>query len=139
MIFKYFCPFLRAKLTGWLASKGKTLKRPAMTRAAPSKVSAKPKPDPTPLPQPAEQYNPQPCLKAHEPDMASAAQCANTQRTEITTHSPSTAIMNTTLDLLENSDTDLLVEPQDNVDNVRKPGSACWMSNITLHYVLIFV
>lgn len=106
-----------------------------MTRAAPStaKVSAKPKPDPKPLPQPVEQYNLQPCLKAHEPDMASAAQCANSQRTEITTHSQTPAIMNTTLDLLENSDADLLVEPQDNVDNVRKQGSAYWMSNITLH------
>lgn len=107
------CSPHRAKLAEWLASKGKTLKRPAMTAAGPSetKVSAKPEPDLKPQPEPA------PCLEAHESDSA-AAHCADTQTAELTHQTP--VIMNTTLHLLENSDADLPVVPQDKVDDVRK-------------------
>lgn len=111
-----------------MASKGKTFKRPAMTTVAPSKtkVSAKPEADLKPQsqshvdPQPAAQCNPEPepSLEAHKPD--SAAHCADTQGAESTIHSQTPVIMNTTLDLLENSDADLPVDPQDRVDDVRK-------------------
>lgn len=113
------CSPHRAKLAEWLASKGKTLKRPAMTAAGPSKtkVSAKPEPDLKPQPQRVCNPEPAPCLEAHEPDSA-AAHCADTQGAELTHQTP--VIMNTTLDLLENSDADLPVVPQDKVDDVRK-------------------
>ncbi|XP_042355120.1 cytoskeleton-associated protein 2 [Plectropomus leopardus] len=103
----------RAKLAEWLASKGKTFKRPAMTTAEPpkTKVSAKPDADLKPQshtePQPAAPCNPEPepRLEAHEPEPA-------------TTHSHTPVLMNTTLDLLENSDADPPVEPQDSVDDI---------------------
>uniref|UniRef100_A0A8C9Z9A2 Si:ch211-266i6.3 n=1 Tax=Sander lucioperca TaxID=283035 RepID=A0A8C9Z9A2_SANLU len=108
----------RAKLAEWLASKGKTFKRPAMTTAEPSKtkVSAKPEADPEPQstscvePQPTAQCNPEPepRLEAHKP--GPAAHCSGL------TPSQTPAIMNTTLDLLENSDAELPVGSQDSMD-----------------------
>ncbi|XP_031167012.2 cytoskeleton-associated protein 2 [Sander lucioperca] len=110
----------RAKLAEWLASKGKTFKRPAMTTAEPSKtkVSAKPEADPEPQstscvePQPTAQCNPEPepRLEAHKP--GPAAHCSGL------TPSQTPAIMNTTLDLLENSDAELPVGSQDSMDEV---------------------
>lgn len=119
----------RAKLAEWLASKGKSFKRPALTTAEPSrtKVSAKPEAvfDPQRQShvgaQPAAQRNPEPepepRLEAHKPDSAaatSAAHCADTQGAALTTHSRTPVIMNTSLDLLEISD----VHPQDSVDDI---------------------
>ncbi|XP_034746610.1 cytoskeleton-associated protein 2 isoform X2 [Etheostoma cragini] len=101
----------RAKLAEWLASKGKTFKRPAMTTAEPSKtkVSAKPEAVPKPQPQPAVQCNPEPRQEALEPDSAAAA--AHCYRS---THSSQTpGILNVTLDMLENSDAD-----QDSMDDI---------------------
>lgn len=91
----------RAKLAEWLASKGKTLKRPAMVAAAPftkTKVSTKPGPHP----QHAAKYKLEPEVKENKP--AHSAENQNVVKTETRT----SLIMNTTLDLLENSD-----EPQD--------------------------
>uniref|UniRef100_A0A3Q3W0U7 Cytoskeleton-associated protein 2 C-terminal domain-containing protein n=1 Tax=Mola mola TaxID=94237 RepID=A0A3Q3W0U7_MOLML len=90
-----FCFFShhRVKLAEWLASKGKTLKRPAMTTGKP-KVSAKPQPDLKTRPEPVALGNPEPCLESQEPD-------------SLTAHGQTPAIMNTTLDLLDNSDPDL--------------------------------
>ncbi|XP_041807699.1 cytoskeleton-associated protein 2 [Chelmon rostratus] len=109
----------RAKLAEWLASKGKSLKRPAMTTAVPSKtkVSAKLEAGLKSQSQPAVQCNPEPepKLEAHKPD--SAAPCADTQGAELPAPSQTPVIMNTTLDL-ESSDADLLVDPQDRVDDV---------------------
>ncbi|XP_034406852.1 cytoskeleton-associated protein 2 [Cyclopterus lumpus] len=87
----------RAKLAEWLASKGKTFKRPAMTEPAKARVSAKPAVELKPQPQPR--------LGACEPDSEGAV---------FKTHSRTPAVMNTTLDLLETSDDD----PQDNVDDI---------------------
>lgn len=100
-----------------------------MATTAPSKVSAKPRPEPRPLPQPAERHNTQPRLAVQEPDSSAAApppppQCAQKQEAAVTTISQTPAIMNTTLDLLENSDADQPVEPQEEIDDVRKPGYA---------------
>lgn len=112
----------RAKLADWLASKGKTFKRPAMTTAEPpkTKVSAKPKADLKPQsnvePPPAAQCKPEPepRLEAHKPDSAAASLCAG-----LITQSQTPMIMNTTLDLLENSDDcDLPVDPEDSVDDI---------------------
>ncbi|XP_074528205.1 uncharacterized protein LOC141791546 [Halichoeres trimaculatus] len=115
----------RAKLADWLASKGKTSKRPAMVTAAQSKIkaSAKPKAEPKPQSQverqPPIQHNtkPEPRSAAHKPDTA-AALCADTQIAEVTTQIQTPAIMNTTLDLLENSDEDLFDSQQDRVDDI---------------------
>ncbi|XP_070773909.1 cytoskeleton-associated protein 2 [Enoplosus armatus] len=115
----------RAKLAGWQASKGKTSKRPALKTAVPpkTKVSTKPEADLKPQshvePQPATQRNPEPepRLEAHKPDSA-GTHCADTQAAELTTHSQTPVIMNTTLDLLENSDSDLPVDLQDRVDDI---------------------
>lgn len=96
-----------------------------MTTAAPSKpkVSAKPEADLKPQshadPQPAAQCKPEPSVEAHESDSA-AAHCADTQGAGLMIHSQTPVIMNTTLDLLENSDENLPVDPQDRVDDVRK-------------------
>lgn len=122
----FLCYPHRAKLSGWLASKGKTLKRPAMSTAPPSKTksSAKPKPNLELQPQPATQCKPEPepCLEAQKSDQtaAAAAQYAVTQAAELTVHSQTSAIMNTSLDLLENSDGDLPLDPEDRMDDVRK-------------------
>lgn len=115
----------RAKLADWLASKGKTSKRPATVTAAQSKtkVPAKPKAEPKPQSQvecrPIVQHNTKPETRpaAHKPD-AAAALCADTQRAEVTTQIQTPAIMNTTLDLLENSDEDLFDGQQDGVDDI---------------------
>ncbi|XP_076606886.1 uncharacterized protein LOC143332920 [Chaetodon auriga] len=108
----------RAKLAEWLASKGKTFKRPAMTTAVPSKTKVSAKLDAGLKSRSAAQCKPQPepSLKAHKPD--SAAPCADTQTAELPTHSQTPVIMNTTLDLLDNSDPDLLVDQQDRVDDI---------------------
>ncbi|XP_075958396.1 cytoskeleton-associated protein 2 [Anarhichas minor] len=97
----------RAKLAEWQASKGKAFKRPAMTTAEPSKtrLSVKPEADLNPQPQPAMQCNPEPRLEARKPDSEGAV---------LKTHSRTPVIMNTTLDLLDNSD----VDPQDSVDDI---------------------
>ncbi|XP_008287852.1 cytoskeleton-associated protein 2 isoform X2 [Stegastes partitus] len=113
----------KAKLAEWLASKGKSLKRPALTAAGPSKAktSAKPtadfKPKPQIEPQPAAQREPEQNLEAHGTGSA-AAHCDDARRTEPTVHGQTPIIMNTTLDLLENSDADLPVDPQDRVDDI---------------------
>lgn len=122
----------RAKLADWLASKGKTLKNPAMTSAAPpkTKVCAKPKADLKPQCQPAAQCKPEPepepSRQAHKPDSAAAALCAVTQGAELTTQGQTPEIMNTTLDLLENSDAALPVIPQEGVEDVRKQTSVAF-------------
>ncbi|XP_040906742.1 cytoskeleton-associated protein 2 [Toxotes jaculatrix] len=114
----------RAKLAEWLASKGKTFKRPAMTTAAPPKTKVskpeavlktqphvEPEADAQPRPEP------QPSLEAHKPDSA-VADSADLQGADLTTHNQTPVIMNTTLELLENSDADQLIDPQDTVDDI---------------------
>uniref|UniRef100_A0A3Q1EI63 Si:ch211-266i6.3 n=1 Tax=Acanthochromis polyacanthus TaxID=80966 RepID=A0A3Q1EI63_9TELE len=100
----------KAKLAEWLASKGKTLKRPAMTTtAAPpkTKVSARPEAHQSRVePQPAARPEPEPSLETHNLNSA-ASHCDDTQGAAPTVHGQTPIIMNTTLDLLENSDADL--------------------------------
>lgn len=112
----------RAKLSEWMASKGKTFKRPAMTSTVhlKTKVSAKPeaalKPHSHVDPKQPAQSKPEPSVEAHKAD--SAALCADTQGAESARISQTPVIMNTTLDLLENSDADLSVDLQDRVDDI---------------------
>uniref|UniRef100_A0A3Q0R5K4 Si:ch211-266i6.3 n=1 Tax=Amphilophus citrinellus TaxID=61819 RepID=A0A3Q0R5K4_AMPCI len=81
----------RAKLAEWLASKGKALKRPAMTTAKSSKTKVS--------------------LEGHEADPAvGTVPCGETQGAEPTASSQTPVIMNTTLDLLEICDGDLSAE-----------------------------
>ncbi|XP_060764217.1 cytoskeleton-associated protein 2 isoform X2 [Neoarius graeffei] len=90
----------RAKLAEWLALKGKTLKRPAMTeKSAPP--SCKP------------QTNAEDADKAQPKvvTVSEAEQSEVPQRKPAFSNSPS-HILNTTLDLLDNSDTELPTEPE---------------------------
>ncbi|XP_013863384.1 cytoskeleton-associated protein 2 [Austrofundulus limnaeus] len=104
----------RAKLAEWKASKGKTLKRPAMTAAAPSnKVPAKGKVEVQSLVEPL--IAAEPSLQADTLQAAAAA--AGTQGEDLT-HGQTPELMNTTLDLLENSALDLSADPQDRVDDI---------------------
>ncbi|KAM4545664.1 cytoskeleton-associated protein 2 [Odontesthes bonariensis] len=100
----------RAKLADWLASKGKTLKRPAMATAAPLKNEVSAKAEDNLKPQShaehklVTQFKPDPSLEAPKLDSAVPAHYADTQGAEVTKHSQTPEIMDTTLDLLENSD-----------------------------------
>ncbi|XP_072231835.1 cytoskeleton-associated protein 2 [Leuresthes tenuis] len=100
----------RAKLADWLASKGKTLKRPAMATAAPSKneVSAKAGDDLKPQSHAEHklvtQFKPDPSTEAPKLDSAVPTHYADTRGAEVTKRSLTPEIMDTTLDLLENSD-----------------------------------
>ncbi|XP_062870615.1 cytoskeleton-associated protein 2 [Trichomycterus rosablanca] len=88
----------QAKLAAWLASKGKTLKRPAVTeKAAPrtSKAEVVVKEEAQPQVIPAHQTKPEEVPQSQA----------------VFTSSPS-HIINTTLDLLDNSDLDLPADPE---------------------------
>nr|XP_019941292.1 PREDICTED: cytoskeleton-associated protein 2-like [Paralichthys olivaceus] len=109
----------RAKLAEWLASKGKTFKRPAMTTAAPPKTNAsKPgadlKSQSRAEPRPAAQCKPE--TQAPKAD-STAADCTDTQEAAMTTCNQTPKIINATLELLM-SDVDLPVDPQDSVDDI---------------------
>lgn len=111
----FSCSLHRGKLAEWLASKGKTLKRPAMSATAKTKVSANPKSDLKPQPEPATQCEIQPNEEAHETDAAAATQSADKLGTEI---------------MALNLSPDPPLEPQDSVDDVsRKTG---WASVVVL-------
>lgn len=113
---EHVCCFCRAKLAEWKASKGKTLKRPAMTPAAPSnKVPAKGKVEVQSHVEPVVAAE---CRSEAEPRLQPAA--AAELQGQVLTHGPPPEVMNTTLDLLENSDIDLSAGPQDRVDDVSK-------------------
>ncbi|XP_037544077.1 cytoskeleton-associated protein 2 [Nematolebias whitei] len=102
----------RAKLAEWLASKGKTLKRPAMTTAAFSnKLPVKVKVEGQPHVEP---------LLAAEADprlQLDVAACSEVQE-EASAHSQTPEVINTTLDLLESSDVDLSTDSQEPVDDI---------------------
>ncbi|KAJ0062018.1 hypothetical protein NL108_014909, partial [Boleophthalmus pectinirostris] len=109
-----------AKLAEWLALKGKTLKRPAMTSTAPStknKTSNKSAAPPSKS-QLTTKSNSEPEVK-EEPKPVSVTPVLpedNPEVDNLEVDNPdkrTSLIMNTTLDLLENSDLDLPVDPQD--------------------------
>ncbi|XP_026184208.1 cytoskeleton-associated protein 2 [Mastacembelus armatus] len=99
----------KTKLAEWLASKGKTLKRPAMTTAGSTKVRVSAKPD-THLK-----------FQSHvelEPAAQSKPQSDHCVDAELLTESQTQTIMNTTLELLEDSDANLPVDSKDNMDDI---------------------
>lgn len=119
----YLCAFYRAKLAEWLASKGKALKRPAMSTAKPSKTNVSTKPVVKLQSQPAARHMPEPRLEMYNADTAvGTVSCGDTQRAGPTASSQTPVIMNTTLDL-ETSDGDLSAESQDRVDDVSRNGA----------------
>ncbi|XP_034034871.1 cytoskeleton-associated protein 2 [Thalassophryne amazonica] len=105
----------RAKLAEWLASKGKTLKRPATVVAGPPKakvaekavVCLKSQPKPA-----ANASEAEPRVEAPKPN--SSDHCSDIKPANVMVHGTTPMIMNTTLELLENSDEDL----SDTVDDI---------------------
>uniref|UniRef100_A0A4W4H5P0 Cytoskeleton-associated protein 2 C-terminal domain-containing protein n=1 Tax=Electrophorus electricus TaxID=8005 RepID=A0A4W4H5P0_ELEEL len=100
----------RAKLAEWLASKGKTLKRPAMTEKAASQP-CKPV-----LRSQAEQESGE-AAQIQAPPGYEVTEDDQTQHKEVQHSKPVFSgspchIMNTTLDLLDNSDVDLPADPE---------------------------
>uniref|UniRef100_A0A3Q3KXB7 Cytoskeleton-associated protein 2-like n=1 Tax=Mastacembelus armatus TaxID=205130 RepID=A0A3Q3KXB7_9TELE len=98
MFIMFWSSVCRTKLAEWLASKGKTLKRPAMTTAGSTKVRVSAKPD-THLK-----------FQSHvelEPAAQSKPQSDHCVDAELLTESQTQTIMNTTLELLEDSDANL--------------------------------
>ncbi|XP_014894700.1 cytoskeleton-associated protein 2 [Poecilia latipinna] len=110
----------RAKLAEWLASKGKTLKRPAMTTKAPpkTKLATKVKVDPK-VPENIDLEPSAQCGAEPNPGMQHEipAPSVETQREGGSAQSPIPGIMNTTLDLLDDSEADLS-EPPGRVDDI---------------------
>ncbi|XP_072302823.1 cytoskeleton-associated protein 2 [Eucyclogobius newberryi] len=104
----------KAKLAEWLAAKGKTLKRPAMTSTAPAtrnKMSNKS--DVPPKSQLTTKSKSEPEVKAEpEPAFVTPALTADNQEV-VKTDKRVSLIMNTSLDLQENSDLDLPDDSQD--------------------------
>ncbi|KAG1970463.1 cytoskeleton-associated protein [Pimephales promelas] len=105
----------RAKLAEWLASKGKTLKRPPVS-AKSATFSQKPALKPGPKAPIGAKSNPVTQTEAVKP--TSALQTNNqTDDIKVPDNKPvyssgASNIMNTTLDLLDNSDMDLPVDPE---------------------------
>lgn len=121
----------RTKLAEWLASKGKTLKRPAMATTAPTKtkVAAKPKVQlkPQAVPQVERIADSQPAVQCEpEPDLNGqrlgpvAKPDYNQKPEQQVTHASTPIVMNTTLELLDNSDMDLPVDPETRMNDVRR-------------------
>ncbi|KAM9729346.1 cytoskeleton-associated protein 2 [Menidia menidia] len=110
----------RAKLAEWLASKGKTLKRPAMATAAPSKVSAK---EDDVKPQALAEFKQEPDASSEARTLDSAPPAA--QEAELSSQTPE--IMNTTLELLDSSDSgvdDIVVNLCDALEAMMTPSKS---------------
>ncbi|XP_049599577.1 cytoskeleton-associated protein 2 isoform X2 [Syngnathus scovelli] len=109
----------RAKLAVWLASKGKTLKRPATTSTqVVPKISTSVKPKASVKSKSKAQLDeakPGPSLDRHKPDSTASGPPPQAQEAPISVQTP--LIMNTSFDLMENSDFDLPVV-QDGFDDV---------------------
>ncbi|KAF4082259.1 hypothetical protein AMELA_G00149510 [Ameiurus melas] len=96
----------RVKLAGWLASKAKTLKRPAMTETSASQICK-----PQLHTGEGDRAPPKASKRAEAVTVNEAEQSEVPQWKPAFSNSPS-HILNTTLDLLDNSDTELHAEPE---------------------------
>ncbi|KAL6472116.1 hypothetical protein MHYP_G00183040 [Metynnis hypsauchen] len=102
----------KAKLAEWLASKGKTLKRPTMIeKAAPPASKPAPPPKATQEPSKVAQLEPQTEPEENQPG-CEQPECDLVPQSEPAFSSSPSHIMNTTLDLLDSSDVDLPVDPE---------------------------
>lgn len=116
----------RAKLAEWLASKGKNLKRPPISEKS-ATFSRKPKPAPQPKtgPKAATGAHSEPVVQTEAVKPTAALKTDNqTNDIEVPDNKTvcsrrSSNIMNTTLDLLDNSDMDLPVDPEIRMESVR--------------------
>ncbi|CAL8364231.1 unnamed protein product [Lota lota] len=97
----------RAKLADWLASKGKVLKRPVMSATLPAKTNHV-KPEPSQVPTATAVV---PVLSANQPGEAARIE-------DPASDASSPLTMNATLDLLDNSDLDLPVDPEPRVNDI---------------------
>ncbi|XP_036451719.1 cytoskeleton-associated protein 2 isoform X2 [Colossoma macropomum] len=107
----------KAKLAEWLASKGKTLKRPPMTeKAAPPASKPAPPPKATQEPSKVAQLEPQAEPEENQPGCEETSndqpQCDLVPQSKPVFSSSPSHIMNTTLDLLDSSVMDLPVDPE---------------------------
>ncbi|XP_066506447.1 cytoskeleton-associated protein 2 isoform X2 [Hoplias malabaricus] len=107
----------RAKLAEWLASKGKTLKRPPMSeKTAPKANKPAPQPkateEPSKLPETETQTQTEPTRPGSEEIKRTQLQQDTVPRNKPVFSSSPSHILNTTLDLLDNSDMDLPVDPE---------------------------
>uniref|UniRef100_W5UEV8 Cytoskeleton-associated protein 2 n=1 Tax=Ictalurus punctatus TaxID=7998 RepID=W5UEV8_ICTPU len=96
----------RVKLAGWLASKGKTLKRPAMTETSAPQTCK-----PQLHTEEGDGAPPEASKRAEAVTVSKAEQSQVPQWKPAFSNSPS-HILNTTLELLDNSDTELQAEPE---------------------------
>lgn len=106
----------RAKLAEWLASKGKSLKRPPISDNS-AVLSRKPAPWPKTGPKATTCAQSKPVMQKTEPVKPAPALKTSNQTDKVldtkqVNTSESRNIMNTTLDLLDNSDMDLPVDPE---------------------------
>lgn len=106
----------RAKLSEWLASKGKTLKRPVLSeKVAPVRKMAPPPPKATQEPCKVSQPEPKSQPEEKQPGEATTHGQSESHRVPLSKPVFSSSpghIMNTTLDLLDNSDMDLPADPE---------------------------
>ncbi len=109
----------RAKLAEWLASKGKALKKPAISEK-PATFSRKPKPAPEPKAGPkattGAQSEPEPTAPLKIDHQTNDIEVPDNKT--VCSRSSSN-IINTTLDLLDNCDMDLPVDPEIRMESVR--------------------
>ncbi len=102
----------RAKLAEWLASKGKALKKPAISEK-PATFSRKPKPAPEPT---GAQSDPEPTAPLKMNNQTNDIEVPDNKT--VCSRSSSN-IINTTLDLLDNCDMDLPIDPEIRMESVR--------------------
>lgn len=131
----------RAKLAEWLASKGKTLKRPPISEKS-ATFSQKPAPQPKTAPTATISAQSVPVIQTEVVKPTPALKTNNqTDDTKVPdnkqVHSNgSSSIMNTTLDLLDNSDMDLPVDPEIRMESVRTIRESL---SLTLSYKLCLI
>ncbi|XP_057177320.1 cytoskeleton-associated protein 2 isoform X2 [Triplophysa rosa] len=113
----------RAKLAEWLASKGKTIKRPPILETLPTNSRkpvplSKPGPKTTSFAQPKPVTQPESVKPAHEKKPDSQTDNIKVSDSKPVQSNRSSNILNTTLDLLDNSDMDLPVNPEIRMESV---------------------
>ncbi len=119
----YLYSTFRAKLAEWLASKGKAMKMPPISEKS-ATFSRKPKPAPQPKTGPKATTGAQsePAVQTDVVKPTAPLKTDNqTNDIEVPDNKTvcSSNIMNTTLDLLDNSDMDLPVDPEIRMESVR--------------------
>ncbi|XP_056592612.1 cytoskeleton-associated protein 2 [Triplophysa dalaica] len=113
----------RAKLADWLASKGKTIKRPPISETLPNNSRkpvplSKPGPKSTSFVKQKPVTQPESVRPAHEKTPDSQIDDIKVSESKPVQSNRQSNILNTTLDLLDNSDMDLPVNPEIRMESV---------------------